>query len=146
MPTPYQRNLNQIATYFPPGQPDGFGGVAFGVPIAIKCRWQNKADVFRNPQGDELTSSAVVYVDRLLEPKGALILGDLTGEETPFDVSGASFIGNIGRSPSLNAATELIKAWLHGSTTLTIEGAEIAPSLDFSVTTNSGYIALLEDI
>jgi len=77
--TAYTENMNQAATYWAPGANDGFGGVMFGAAVAVMCRWQEKAELFRSPDGQELTSSAVVYVDRLLAVRGKLALGTFVG-------------------------------------------------------------------
>jgi len=104
----YTRNLKQDATYWPPGTNDGFGGVSFGAAAPIKCRWEDKAELFRNAQGQEVTSSAVVYVDRVLAIKGKLALGTFAG--TP-PVT-AREIRQVGGSPNLKAARDLNKVWL----------------------------------
>lgn len=106
--TPYARNMNQAATYWAPGANDGFGGVAAGAAVAILCRWQDKADLFRSPEGQELVSNAVVYVDRELAVKGKLALGTHVG--TP--PASAKEIRQTGSSPSLNAGETLLKVWL----------------------------------
>lgn len=118
MTRPYTKDMRQVATYLPPGAPDGFGGVTLGAPDIIKCRWQDKAELFRSSEGQELTSSAVVYVDRMLEPRGYLALGDFSGDVDSDgflsldDVPGAREIRQIGTSPSLRVEDELIKVWL----------------------------------
>lgn len=109
--TPYTRNMTQVATYWPPGANDGFGGVSYGAPVAIKCRWQDKAELFRDAEGQELTSSAVVYVDRPLEAKGYLFEGDSTDAD-PLSVDGAREVRQIGKSPSLKGSRVLHKVWL----------------------------------
>lgn len=109
--TPYTRNLFQDATYWPPGQNDGFGGVSYGAPVEIKCRWQDKAELFRDNEGQELTSSAVVYVDRELEAKGYLFEG-ITAEANPITVEGAREVRQLGASPALKGGKVLHKVWL----------------------------------
>lgn len=102
----YSRNMTQIATYFPPAGQDGFGDLSYGSAEAVTVRWQNKADLFRDQQGREVVSSAVVYVDREVQIGGKLGLGAIT------DPTKAREIRNAGESPSLDGRTKLVKAWL----------------------------------
>lgn len=106
--TPVTRQLKQDASYWPPAGNDGYGGVAYGAAVAIKCRWQDVAELFRNAQGQEVTSSAVVYVDRALAIRGKLALGIITG--TP--PAAAREIRQTGSSPSVDAQRALLKVWL----------------------------------
>ena len=108
---PYTRNMEQDATYWPPGDADGFGGVSYGSPVEIKCRWQDKAELFRDAEGQELTSSAVAYVDRPLEVKGYLFEGT-SAVADPLSVDGAREVRQLGKSPSLKGSRVLHKVWL----------------------------------
>lgn len=113
----YTRHMNQVATYWTPGSNDGFGGVVLGPPVVIKCRWQNKRDLVRNAQGQEVVSSTIVYPDRALQHKGYLALGDFTdqvdsdGLLDPKEVGGSQII-QVGDSPSLDGTTTLYKVWM----------------------------------
>lgn len=116
--TAWTLGLNQTATYIPPGPVDVHGQrAAPAAPVVIRCRWQDVAQVFRSPSGEELTSSSVVYPDRELEVGGYLILGDQTdgvdsdGMIDPRNV-GALEIRGLGRSPTINADVDLHKAYL----------------------------------
>jgi len=102
----YTRNMTQDATYFPPNGQNTFLDLAFGASVAVKVRWQDKADLFRDAQGREVVSSAVVYVDRLVAVGGRLGLGTLTS------AASAREIRNVGQSPALQGDTTLVKAWL----------------------------------
>lgn len=55
------RNLKQKATHWT-AVGDGFGGFTYGTPAIIKCRWEARNAVFRDSQGEEVTSSALVYL------------------------------------------------------------------------------------
>lgn len=109
--TPYTRNMNQEATYWSPGQNDGMGGLVYGAPVLVRCRWQDRVTLVRNAQGAEVPSRSVIYVDRKLEPQGMLLEGDHTGVEDPLSVR-ASEILSVGSSPNLRATQELHKVWL----------------------------------
>lgn len=111
----YTRGLNQVAVYWPPGQPDGLGGRAYGTAVEIRCRWQNVAEVYRSSQGEELTSSSVVYPDRVLEIGGFLALGSFEDDityTTPGDVDGSREIRQVSASPSLRADKQINKVYL----------------------------------
>lgn len=111
----YTRTLLQTALYWPPETPDGLGGHSYGDAVEISCRWQDVAVLFRGPSGEELTSTAVVYVDRVLEMKGYLALASFTDDvnyaSTPDEI-GAREIRQIGASPSLRAEFQLNKVYL----------------------------------
>jgi hypothetical protein len=106
--TAYTENMNQAATYWAPGSNDGFGGTSYGAATAIMCRWQNVQKLFRDAQGREAVSEAIVYVDRELENGGKLKLGTHAGA-APSD---AIEIRAKGSSPSLDATRVLHKVWL----------------------------------
>ena len=108
---PYTRNMTQDATYWPPGANDGFGGTSYGAPAAIKCRWQDKAELFRDAEGREVTSSAIVYPDQELSVRGYLLLGESVASD-PQQVSGAREIRQAGTSPALKGGRVLNKVWL----------------------------------
>ncbi len=111
----YTRNLSQTAIYWPPGSPDGLGGHSYGTAIEIACRWQNTAVLFRDAHGEQVVSSAVVYVDRVLENKGYLALSSFAEDVTytaPSDVDGAHEIRQVGVSPALRADKQLNKVYL----------------------------------
>lgn len=108
---PYTRHMHQTITYWSPDGIDAFGGRTFGAPLEIKGRWQDKADLFRDSDGREVVSSAVVYVDQDVELRGYLYLGS-SSASNPQTVDGAREIRNIGRSPDLGATQTLHKVWL----------------------------------
>lgn len=107
----YTRHMKQTATYWAPGSNDGFGGVSFSAPIQVSCRWQDKAELFRDAQSRELTSSTIVYPASPLERQGYLYLG-ISTEANPHNVDGTKEIRQIGSSPSLGNTETLNKVWL----------------------------------
>lgn len=110
--TPYKRNMKQDATYWPPGTPDGTGGVSFGTPTLVQCRWEDKAVLFRDANGQERTSEAVVYVNQEVATRGYLAQGDETASSDPLTVAGAREIRAVHNSPALRADKALNKAML----------------------------------
>lgn len=101
----YTRNMTQAATYYPPTGQDAFGQVSYGAGQDVLVRWQDKADLFRDAQGREVVSSAVVYVNQDCAIGGKIGLGSAA-------VTQAREIRNVGRTPSLGGRQELIKLWL----------------------------------
>ena len=71
----YTRNMPHLATYWPPGAPDGFGGVGYGSPVTLHVRWEDRADLFRDAQAREVISNAVVYLPENVELRGFLAKG-----------------------------------------------------------------------
>lgn len=105
--------MPMMATYWSPGVSDGEGGKSFGPPSTVYCRWQNDAIMFRSATGEELTSSAIAYVNRAdLQVDGFMALGQHTG--APNTVQGACEIKNIMSSPSLRNDRVLYKVMLFG--------------------------------
>ena len=104
--TVYARNMRQDATYFPPAGQDGFGDLSFGAGVSVKCRWQNKADLFRDQQGREVMSSAIVYVAQEVAIGGRLGLGTVANPADALEVR------NVVESPDLRNEKTLVKAWL----------------------------------
>lgn len=111
-------DLNQLATYWPPGGNTGAGKVSYGAPIVIACRWQDIQELVRNAADHVITCSSIVYVDRELVPQGYLVLGDhVSGTDSdgflsPMEVAEARIIQALGQSPSLDADEVLLKVWL----------------------------------
>ena len=107
----YTRNMRQTATYWEPGAPTASGGMSFSAPRQVLCRWQDKADLVRNNDGNETVSSAVVYPVEPLRRQGWLLLG-VSSATDPRGIDGAHEIIAVGSSPSLDARLTLNKVWL----------------------------------
>lgn len=107
--TAYTRGMNQDATYWAPAGNDGYGGVLFAAPVAVKCRWQSKTTLTRG-DGQEVTSDTTVYVDRELQAKGYIILG--TSASNDPIAAGARQIITAQASPSLDATETLYSVLL----------------------------------
>lgn len=106
----FTRYMNQVATYWEPNGNDGFGGVTFAAPVEIMCRWEDKAVLFRDSQGREVVSDAIVYPDRSLSVGGYLALGSFEDAD-PRSV-GAKEIRQSNASPSLSNDEVLHKVML----------------------------------
>jgi len=106
------RRMNQEATYWGRPTDDGLGGKTFPNPRIVRCRWQQQAELFRDNEGNEVSSAAVVYVAEPLKTEGWLALGDYTGEPDPRNVSEAYEVRQTGDAPNLRQTEELNKVWL----------------------------------
>ena len=104
------KRMSQHATYWPPVGRERDGSVEFGPPEQICVRWQDKAELFRDSDGREVTSSAVVFVGREVEVRGAIAQGK-HDDESPYDAS-AREIRQLGVSPNLGGTEKIVKAWL----------------------------------
>jgi hypothetical protein len=109
--TLYTRNMNQTATYWPFASVDGYGQSSFSSPVQILCRWENKAVLFRNAQGQEMTSQSIVYPAVEIGVKGYLKRGtDATAD--PVGLDDAYEVQQVNRSPALDNSKELLKVFL----------------------------------
>ena len=94
------RNLKGIVTYWAPGVNDGFGGVTFPTSVDIKARWEDKAELFIDASGNEVTSKAKVYLVSDVALKGYLFNGKSTVSD-PTTISDAREIRAFRRMPNL---------------------------------------------
>ncbi len=94
------RNHKQTVTYWSPGTNDGFGNVIFGAPVFRKARWEDKVELFRDQSGNEVISTATVYLGVDVANKGYLFLGESTAAN-PTLVSDAREIRAFRKIPNL---------------------------------------------
>lgn len=106
---PYTDDMPEVATYWPPAGSDGFGNATFGAPVPLPCRWQNMAQLFRDNQGREVMSRAVVYIGGPVETLGALLRGESADATPP---AGALQIRQTMDSPGLDGDDVLHKVVL----------------------------------
>lgn len=109
MVTEYTEDMHQAATYWPPGGNDGFGGTGYGSPEALQVRWQETSQLFRDAQGNEVTSEAVVYPPKPLLEGGQLLLGTSAAAEPAPD---AREIRKVNSTVDLDADQRLTKVML----------------------------------
>lgn len=110
-------NLNQTCVYWSPAGVNGFGEPLYADPVELACRWEDKQELFRDKEGQEVVSSAVVYPESTVVLGGYLFLGDLADlssaeEDDPRIVSNAKEIRSTGASPNLKGTQWVYKAWL----------------------------------
>jgi hypothetical protein len=94
----YVRNMPHRATYWPPGTVATFGARTRGPPVNITCRWQDSTEIARASDGQEFTTSAVVYPDREVELAGLLARGWDASEDDAKEIRARSSHSNLGNS------------------------------------------------
>lgn len=109
MPANYRHNMTETITYWPPGGNDAFGTPTLGAPVAVAARWQDQADLFRDADGREVTSAAVVYVDQPVSVRGQLFRGESVAATPP---EGSLEIRQVAITRSLRGGRQLTKAML----------------------------------
>ncbi len=103
--------LNQTATYWAKDGEDDFGNTSFSSPQTIECRWEDNSEMFRDDNGNEVMSNAVVYVNKDLELEGYLYLGDNDAND-PTTLDNAREIRKFEKMPSVDGSEYQRKAWL----------------------------------
>jgi hypothetical protein len=113
------KNCVQDCVYWSTPVENGYGGKTFADPIEIKCRWEDKLQLIRLDDGNQISSRAIVYVLQELDEEGYLYLGtlddlDSTEEDDPTSITeGAYTIKKFEKSPVLGSTTQFAyKAWL----------------------------------
>jgi hypothetical protein len=105
----YSGNMTQQATYWATSERDEFGNWSLGDGVLVMCRWQDVSELFRDEQGREFRSNAIVYCSTALARRGYLALGDQR-TEAPKHVGFE--IRLISLSPSLDGSCSLQKVVL----------------------------------
>jgi hypothetical protein len=72
-----RKALKDSAVFWASPVSDGSGGFVYAAPASILCRWEDKQERFVNSEAVEVTSSAVVRVDRDMSLGGILFQGQL---------------------------------------------------------------------
>ena len=91
------------ATYWAPDGINQFGEKSFAAPIEILTRWEEIAEEFVTPEGEERISQAKLMVDRDLEYGAYLKLGEVDGSTpaSPIGVDEAWPIQLIKDTPNI---------------------------------------------
>ena len=96
------QNLKQDATYWAVSGVDNFGDPSFASPVGIKCKWEDRTELFIDPDGREQRSRSVVYVDTDVVIGGYLFLGTSTGTD-PLAVTGAFIVKDFKKVSNFEA-------------------------------------------
>ena len=91
----FERNLNQVCTYWvPSGSTDLYGKGAFNTPVLLNCRWEDIAEIFIDKTGEERHSKSRIFLAQDIALEGYLALGDQTATSDPRTLSGAWEVRN----------------------------------------------------
>ena len=94
-------NYRQVATYWGAPVQSNFGGVSFAVPILVKCRWEDRNELFIDNAGNEARSNAIVWTFNRLEVGGYLFKGDSSAVSDPTTLDAALEIRRSDEIPDL---------------------------------------------
>ena len=108
--------LSQAAVHWGTPTNDGYGGRAFASTTDILVRWEDKHELFKDSQGREVVSRAVVFVDRDIPVGDFLMLGTVAGltpgAAQPSDNAEAFEVRSFTKIPDLMGTRFTRKAWL----------------------------------
>lgn len=82
------RELRQTITRWPYEGSNGFGGFSFGAPVTMRGRWEDRTELFTTPQGREVVSRAVIYLEKDVEVGDYVAQGDHSSELDPIAAGG----------------------------------------------------------
>lgn len=102
--------LEQDITRWAPST-DGYGGMTFTTPVALKGRWEKKEVEFRDPKGDTVVSKSIVYFDVALPIGDYIFLGASVALD-PTALNDAYPVKQIEEIPDLNNLETLYKVYL----------------------------------
>lgn len=106
------RNRRQDATLWVNTGSDGYSGFTFATPKVIKVRWEERSELFITNEGEQETSSAVVYLGQDVANGDFLALGIHDTIANPGDVAKAYRVRGFGRVTDLRSLTQQWKAFL----------------------------------
>lgn len=107
-----ERHMRDTATWWKrkPGEYDRQGRPQYESPVSIKCRWENRNELFRDDQGNERVSMSVIYPDRTLS-NGDYIKYGVSTTSNPLD-AGAALIEGYSEIQNLFNTNRVRKARL----------------------------------
>jgi len=89
-----------------------FGGFTYATPEALQARWEERAELYRAPSGEELVSKAVVYLSDDVDPGDYIALGDQTAVADPTTLSSAFRVMQFSKVSDLRNIQVVRKAFL----------------------------------
>lgn len=107
----FTRNLRQDVTYWPTSDLQ-FGGFTFGTPVLTKGRWEERAELVRRPDGEEVTSRAVIHVMDDIDVGDYIALGDFSDISDPTTLTDAFRVMQFQKSPDLRGVLFHRKAFI----------------------------------
>ncbi len=104
------RNLKQDITHWTVTS-DGFGGFTYSTPVTQKGRWEDSQILFRNAEGEEVVSDAIVYLSSDVVVEDFLFDG-ISVVADPTTLAEAKQIRQFNKTPDLRNNNEMRKAFL----------------------------------
>lgn len=95
------RNLNDTCTFWGVTA-DGYDGFTFSAPTIIKCRWEERGELFMNTQGEQEVSNAVVHLASDVSLGGYLYHGESVALD-PTSLSGTFRIKRFNKITALRS-------------------------------------------
>jgi len=105
------KNLHDDVTYWQITGTNRYGKTTFGAPVVLKGRWEERSEMIRAKNGQEIVSKSRVYLLEDVELDGYLYLG-VSNDADPSAIDGAYEIQMKGRIPDLRNLTTLYTAFL----------------------------------
>lgn len=112
----------QKAIYWKRTGIDQFSEPEFAAPVEVACRWDDKSELFRSPEGREVVSRAIVYPDRDMDVGDYLLKAtqaefdamglDDYSKARPQDIEGAFPVRSPMETPNLRATESLFTMYL----------------------------------
>ena len=103
------RNLKQDITSWTVTD-DGYGGWTYGTPVTFKGRWEDRQTTFRDAEGEEVVSNAIVYLIQDVAIGDFLFEGETVAAD-PTTV-GAQRVRQFNKIPNLRKTEMQRKAFL----------------------------------
>ncbi len=105
------QRLNQSATYWAVTGADNSGDPTFATPTGVKVRWEQRTVVFTRPNGEEASSTSVVFVKQDMSDGDFLFLGTSVVAD-PHTLKAAKEIQGSSKIPELIGAEFERRAFL----------------------------------
>lgn len=100
----------EVITYWGTGASGEYGVANLAAPTLLRGRWEDRAELLRNPKGDEFVSAAVVFCSGEVWPDGYLARGDHSLDSTPG--VGAMEIKQVTKVRNVRYTDQEIRAYL----------------------------------
>lgn len=94
------QRLKQSATYWAVTGVNNSGGPTFAAAVAVKVRWEQRTAVFTRPNGEEASSTSVVFVKQDMSEGDFLFLGTSVVAD-PHTLAAAKEIQGFSKIPQL---------------------------------------------
>ena len=108
------RAMNQKAIWWASDDHDEFGKPSYATPVEIDCRWEDEREEFINANGDQIISNSKLIVDRDMNEKDRLKLGELdsTVDNDPYVETGTWEVLRFAAHPDTKGVKYTREVWL----------------------------------